>query len=433
MEQIRTINQQSNLSLQSIAGYAEEKAEAVKIINLFKNYDELKRLGVAIPKGLILSGMPGVGKTLMANVIQAEANVPFYECKLSDDYDGNIAKKVKELYKVAKENAPSIVFIDELDSLIPSYDYVSDFSQAITSALLTEIDGLSNSEGVLTIATTNKYNDLPRQLLRSGRMDKHIEFDLPDVDARTAILDLYCKDKEMLTDINTREIALKTAYFTGADLKTLINETLLQAITSGKRSVSNEDFYEQIPLIAFKGIRKDDKQKPSDVVCYHELGHFICEYVLNGIVSEVSIETIGNLKGHNRIIFMDLQTVKSYDDCKNEAITCLGGYAAEKVFVGQTFTSVSMDFKRFEATIHTMAISGMLGSEFIFGSSAYDDRQFNTSNDVKVKYFDEYLSIATKIIEDNKELIQFLFDKLLEAKRLSSDEIKEYIKEFNNR
>ena len=165
----------NNLSLQSIAGYAEEKAEAIKIINLFKNYDSLKELGVSIPKGLILSGMPGVGKTLMAKVIAAEANVPLFEYEaMEDDSQEKSITNLRDLFEKARENAPAIVFIDELDELVCSYDYMSDFTRTMLKTLLTEIDGVKNSEGILTIATTNDYYRIPMPLLRSGRMDKHI-------------------------------------------------------------------------------------------------------------------------------------------------------------------------------------------------------------------------------------------------------------------
>ena len=441
MQNINTINQTTQFSLKSIAGYSEEKEEAIKIINLFKNYESLKELGVSIPKGLILSGMPGVGKTLMAKVIAAEAGVPLYEYEaMEDETQEKGITNLKALYETARNNAPSIVFIDELDELVCSYDYMSDYSRVMLKTLLTEIDGVKNSEGVLTIATTNDYARIPIPLLRSGRMDKHIEFDLPDLDAREAILNLYASDNKLLHDVDFKEVAIKTNAFSCADLKTLINETLLQVVTSNKEFASNEDFQAVIPTILFKGIRKKDHGTSLEQVCYHELGHFICEYELNKNVSEVSIERIGKTEGHTRV-YRPGESVRilSFEQCKNQAIVALGGYAAEICFLGQAYTGNSADFAMFEETIYEMASSGMLGSKFIFSAknrnrSIMRDQQSRNDSleDIRVKCFDEYLAIANKIVEDNKDLIQFLFEKLKKSETLDAKEMREYIAEYSN-
>ena len=437
--EIKLDNNKNQLSLQSIAGYEEEKAEAIKIINLFKNYDKLKELGISIPKGLLLSGKPGVGKTLMAKVIAAEAGVPLYEYEaLEDDTQEKSIINLKNVFERARENAPSIVFIDELDELVCSNEFMSDYSRTTFKTLLTEIDGVKSSEGILTIATTNKYYTIPNQLLRSGRMDKHIQFELPNLAAREAILRLYGENNELLKHINFKEIAVRTNSFSCADLKTLINETLLQSVSNNKYNVSNKDFYNVIPTILFKGIRKKDNNKPKIQVCYHELGHFICEYKLNNIISEISVEKIGNVEGHIRPIYIE-EPIKllSFNDCKNQAIVSLGGYAAEKIFMGQAYNGSSMDFDEFEEIILEMASSGMLSTKCIFTAKAKLRSRIGSSlkdengNDVTVKCFEEYLDIASKIIEDNKLLIEFLCEKLSSTGRLAPEEIKEYIEEFD--
>ena len=317
---------------------------------------------------------------------------------------------------------------------------MSDYSRVMLKTLLTEIDGVKNSEGVLTIATTNDYIRIPIPLLRSGRMDKHIEFDLPDLDAREAILKLYASDNKLLQNIDFKEIAIKTSGLSCADLKTLINETLLQAVTSNKKAVTNEDFQTIIPTILFKGIRKKDHGTSLEQVCYHELGHFICEYELNKNVSDVSIERIGKTEGHTRV-YRPGESVRilSFEQCKNQAIVALGGYAAELCFLGQAYTGNSADFAMFEETIYEMASSGMLGSKFIFSAKNRNraimrDQQSrnDTLEDIRVKCFDEYLVIANGIIESNKELIQFLYEKLKKSETLDANEIKKYIDEFKN-
>lgn len=436
----------TNYSLDSIAGYPEEKKEAVEIINLFKHFNMYQANGVTIPKGLILSGSPGVGKTLMAKVISAESNVPFYEYEASE---GNTLRKsisnIKNIYDEARKNAPSIVFIDELDELVSSKEYISDMSRIMLKTLLTEIDGVKNSDGVLTIATTNNYRCIPESLKRSGRMDRHISFDLPNLDSREAILRLYAKDKALLKNIDFKEIAGKTAGFSGADLKTLINESLIKNVSVDCIEITNEDISNLIPTITFKGIRKDLDKPPLDNVCYHELGHFICEVVLNKIIPSISTEKIGDVEGHVSI-FEDYSydaKSQSFTECKNNAIISLGGYAAEKVFMNETYTGVSYDFSKFESTIKLMAASGMFDVKDIFNynkSSSYEyflDRTTNTQvigeDDIRVKCFNEYLEIATGIINRNKELLLVLFKKLKEEKKIDSKVAKEIIKVYKVR
>lgn len=431
--------QTNKFSLQSIAGYEEEKAEAIKIINLFKNYNSIKELGVSIPKGLILSGMPGVGKTLMAKVIAAEANVPLFEYEaMEDDTQEKSITNLRALYEKARENAPAIVFIDELDELVCSYDYMSDFTRTMLKTLLTEIDGVKNSEEILTIATTNDYYRIPMPLLRSGRMDKHIDFELPDLTAREAIIKLYSQDNKLLKNINYNEIAMRTNTFSGADLKTLVNETLLQAVASDKKEIANSDFYDVISTILFKGIRKRDHGTPVDQVCYHELGHFICEYKLNNNISEVSVERIGNVEGHIRPIYRgEPNKIFSFDECKNKAIVALGGYAAEQIFMGQAYTGNYDDFDNFDEILNVMASSGMLGTKYIFQARngrrpiSIESRK-DIGDDIRVKCFDEYLEIANNIINENKDLIEFLFDKLKKSQHIGPDEMRIFISEFNS-
>ena len=178
--------------LKDIAGYDEEKEEATKIINVLKKYKEYENLGAYIPKGLILSGNPGVGKTMLAKAIANESGVPFFEFESNEsETEAATIKSIKDLFTKAKEHAPSIIFIDELDELVVVGDFQTDYSRKTTKILLTEIDGISSSSGVIVIATTNVRPMLPPALLRSGRMDKRITMEMPDAIDREAIFKLY--------------------------------------------------------------------------------------------------------------------------------------------------------------------------------------------------------------------------------------------------
>ena len=436
-------SQQQKFTLDSIAGYKNEKNEAIKIINLFKNYETLKEMGVSIPRGLILSGQPGVGKTLMAKVIASESNVPFYEYEATeDDEPSKCIANLRKLYQEARNHAPSIVFIDELDEMIPNEDFRSDMSSVILKNLLTEIDGVNSSNGVLTIATTNYYNMIPMALKRSGRMDKHISFPLPDYNSRKAILSLYTSNNEYLKNVNIDSVTRKTQGFSGADLKTLLNETLINCISDNKKEASTKDVERTIPLIALKGIRQVTRKEPSKRVCYHEIGHFICHYALTGDPSEISVEKIGQTHGYSRSFIYrgmfeeeyeetDISTVK---DLENSAIELLGGYAAELIFMGDVSTGVTNDLNKFGSTILTMATIGTFGKNFMFissgkrMSSVYDDERIE--DDPRREYFDKYLSKATELINNNKELALYVYEKLLEKSSLDSEEVEEYINEF---
>lgn len=446
---MQTNIQSTNYTLNNIAGYSAEKQEALKIINLLKNYDKLCALGVSIPKGLILSGEPGVGKTLMAKVIAGESGVPFYELEADDDTTPvKSINRIKKLYEEARKNTPAIVFIDELDEIVTSRNFMSDSSRGMVKTLLSEIDGVKSSNGILTIATTNFYQELPNALKRSGRMDKHISFSLPDGKSREEILKLYLSNKNMVDNIDIHMLSKKTSGFSCADLKTLINETLLNVISIGKSIATTKDFIDAIPTVSFKGINKsyNSLEKPSDRVCYHELGHFICEYVLNGNVATISTEQIGGVSGHiRREFFIERETpinIQTFEELKNSAIVCIAGYQAEKIFMGETSTGCYDDFCKFDKTIQLMAWSGMLGPDYLFDTRKeylpFDemvDSSFvnNNSEDVRVTCFKEYIEIANTIINDNKVLIEFLFKELKDNRKLESEQVSELIDKFNNK
>lgn len=424
-------------SLSNIAGYEEEKKEAIKIINLLKNHQENQKMGIFIPKGLILSGRPGVGKTLMAKVIASEAGVPLYEYDLQEDDDySKLVINLKKIYEEARKNSPSIIFIDELDEIVSNVGFESDYSRIIMKNLLTELDGIKSTESVLTITTTNRYDALCPALIRSGRFDKHIEFNLPDFCSRQAILEHYAKNKKAFDNIDFKKVAAKTEKFSGADLKTLVNETLIEVVSNGRTYATEKDFLNVIPQVLFKEIRRKVDEKPSDIICYHELGHFICSYVLKNTITTISTEQIGNIFGHVRPIHPhSSEPTKSYDELKTEAIISLGGYAAEQVFLGKTYTGSESDFAKFSDVINYMAWAGMLGAKYIFECSQIYARghepKSQSLKELTVKLFEEYLEVASKVINDNKDLITYLYGFIKKNKKLDSDEVEKLIDEFN--
>lgn len=447
MENSNMLNQNQKYTLDSIAGYQNEKNEAIKIINLLKNYQTLKDMGVSIPRGLILSGNPGVGKTLFAKVISAEANVPFFEYEATeDDEPSKCIANIKKVYQLAKEHVPSIVFIDELDEILPNPDYRSDMTSSILKNLLTEIDGINSSNGVLTIATTNDYDSIPNALKRSGRMDKHIEFPLPDYVSRKSILKLYTSNNQYLKDIDINKIALKTQGFSGADLKVLLNESLINAITDSKDKVTTIDINRTIPLVGIKGIRQVIRKEPSSRVCYHEIGHFICHYALTNKPCDISVEKIGSVGGHIRtydVLGIDKddevidveESYKTKTDLERKCIETLGGYAAEEIFTGEISTGVFNDVDKFGKIIMVMANLGLLGKSYMYISEFSNRRPLFSENnriedDPRREYFDYYLNKAKELINKYKDLAIFIYSKLYEKSSLDYEEVNQYIEEF---
>ena len=209
------------ITLNHIAGYEIEKQEALKVINFLKNYEEYITQGITLPKGLLLSGNPGVGKTLLAKAIANESDANFIEFKNNDD---SIVENIRNTFSKAKQMIPSILFIDELDEIVTNtYGEITDLQKKTLQTLLTEIDGLNGSEGVIVIATCNHKSNIPEALLRSGRIEKHMTLGMPSYDARCKIFDLYMSKHQMLDSIDRELLAKKSNGLTGADINNLTN------------------------------------------------------------------------------------------------------------------------------------------------------------------------------------------------------------------
>ncbi len=435
---------EDKIYLSDIAGYEEEKAEAKKIIEVLKNHEKYEKKGAYIPKGLILSGNPGVGKTMLAKAIASESGVPFFEYESNEsETEAATIKSIKELFKKARENPPAIIFIDELDELVMTNDFTSDYSRKTTKILLTEIDGISSSDGILVIATTNHRPILPPSLMRSGRMDKRITIDMPDTIDREEIFKLYLSKNELLNDIDAHQLALKTPNFCGADIKTLVNETIIDCTSQGINKITLIDFERNIPVVRFQDIRKRNKYGPDDLTCYHEIGHFIAEYKTSGIVTSISTEKFGRITGH---ILFEEETIEfervSKNTLKKKLITMLGGLAGEEVMCSDMTTGAVDDVNKARTAISHLMNVGAFGFDklppnrasggFAADTTPTSEKRLEVTERLETELLNEAFENAKALIQSNMNLAKTLYNELKEKEKLSKREVEEILNRFNN-
>lgn len=446
-----TINEK--ICLADIAGYREEKEEAVKLIDILQNFALYKTCGASIPKGLLLCGEPGVGKTMFAKAISTEANVPLYEFDADEsENEEETIKNLKSLFKKAKETIPSIIFIDELDELVSStdsgsYGFQSDYSRKTLKTLLTEIDGISSSEGILVIATTNRKRGIPSALIRSGRLEKQITFRIPSIEDRSAIAALYLK-KAGAVGVNPNDVARKTDGFTGADIKSLINGAIIESVRK-KEGLTLKTIVSVIPTIRFGEIKKANRGGPTDSVCYHEIGHFLAQYALTGEIASISVEQYGNVAGHVAleedfpIPFAPKRDDRSAEEILDSVIVSLGGMAGEEVFLGKRYCGSRSDLSNAVESIYQVLASGALGFEYL---PSFDVDRFSGTRAVRasipndsgselrsqkyVQILNEKLETAKGFIKKWRGLGEKIFLLLKEKESLTSEELSVIVDDY---
>ena len=418
------------ITLKDIAGYETEKKEALKIINFLKNYDEYSKNGIKLPKGLLLSGNPGVGKTLLAKAIANESNARFIEFKADEE---SSVQNIRDTFALARESVPSILFIDELDEIVTCrYGEVTDQQKKTLQVLLTEIDGLTDSTGVIVIATCNDKGDIPQALIRSGRLEKHMTISMPTFEARSKIFDLYMSKHQVLDNIDREVLAKKSNGLSGADICNLTNEVLLEC-KSLNTIPTIDDFERYIPSILFKDVCKQNDGEELEFVLAHEIGHFISTYVLKNEIAAISVEKYGEISGFVSRNSKTVEFMKS-NTLIDDITILLSGLAGEKIIKGAMTTGAKSDVERANIMLENMLNVGAFGFEYAkinkktYYPEPFSEAKLKMHEDKKASILNEALDRASNIIKDNIHIYNLLVDELRIERRLSVDRISRVLK-----
>ncbi len=443
-----------------VAGADEAKQELEEIVDFLKKPQKYRKIGAKIPKGVILVGAPGTGKTLLARAVAGEAEVPFFSISGSEFVEmfvGVGASRVRDLFNKAKRNSPCIIFIDEIDAVGrhrgAGMGGGHDEREQTLNQILTEMDGFETGTNVIIIAATNRPDILDPALLRPGRFDRKVTVDMPDVQARKEILKVHARNKPIDKDVDLASIARGTPGFSGADLENLLNEAAILAARHDKKSINNKDINESIEKVALGPEKKSkiisDKEK--ELTAYHELGHAIIGHLLPGCdpIHKVSIIPRGRAGGvtWSRPIEDKSYTFKS--QFEDQLCMTLGGFAAEELFFGETTTGPYSDLKKATKLAKAMVTKfGMseLGpmalttenDEVFLGKDFGHVKEYSEKSAAKIdelarEYILKAHERAKEILEKNKKLMEKIAVDLLKLETLSEKEFAEYFTKKNHK
>ena len=441
MSEIHTESPIGKVTFEDVAGNEEAKESLKELVDFIQNPEIYSKYGARLPRGVLLYGPPGTGKTLLAKGLAGEAKVPFYPVSGSDFiqvYAGLGASRIRELFKKAKEDGKSVIFIDEIDALGKkrkgSNSNSSEEGDRTLNALLTEMSGFKGNEGIIVIAATNRIDTLDEALLRPGRFDRQIEIGLPDVNARYSILKLHSKNKPLSPEVDLKKLATETVYFSGAKLENLMNESAIIAARNKDKNINNNHI-DKAYYKVLVGDEKKDRDSISledrEITAYHEAGHALIAKKINknNRVSKVSI--IPSTKGMGGFS-LNIPKDKMYQtklDITNNIKIALGGRAAEEIIFGKDniTTGASSDLQK--ATEMVLALLGSYGMDEEVGLINYDIvLNSNLNTDISLmerarEILDKFYQDTMEILVENKIYLEGIAEALLEKESLKENEI----------
>ena len=446
------LEKNSKTHFSDVAGMDEEKEEVKELVDFLKTPKKFADMGAKIPRGVLLVGPPGTGKTLLARAVAGEANVPFYSISGSEFVEmfvGVGAGRVRDMFKKAKQTAPCIIFIDEIDAVGrqrgTGMGGGHDEREQTLNQLLVEMDGFSGNEGIIVLAATNRADVLDPALLRPGRFDRQIQVANPDKRARSQILKVHARNKRFTPDVNFDNIAQRTPGFSGAELSNVLNEAALLAVRQGHDLITMADIDEAVDRVMGGPAKKSRKytEKERRLVAYHEAGHALIGLTLEDAnkVQKVTIVPRGQAGGYNLMTPKEETYFQTKSQLKATISGYMGGRVAEEVFFGDVSSGAHNDIEQ-ATRIARMMVTELGMSELgpiqydsengqVFLGRDYTQRSNTHSGqiayeiDVQVrKIIDECYQEATNIVEQHKEKLICIAEALLEHETISGEDIE---------
>ena len=437
-----------------VAGVDEAKEELVEVVDFLKTPKKYTDIGGKIPKGVLLVGDPGTGKTLLARAVAGEAGVPFFSISGSDFVEmfvGVGASRVRDLFKQAREKAPCIIFIDEIDALAKSRANgfsSNDEREQTLNQLLVEMDGFDNEKGLIVLAATNRVDVLDPAILRPGRFDRQVPVEKPDVKGREEILRIHAKNVKLDSDVDFESIAHGTTGFAGADLANVVNEAALLAVRNGRKKVTMEDFNDAIDKVSIGLKKKSRKENKKEIrlVSVHETGHalvaaFTPEHEpVNKITVVPRSHGVGGFTQYREEEEKFIMTRK---DMMNEVDSLLGGRAAEQIILGDISTGASNDIARATDIIKRMITDFGMSDKYknvtlgkgVLGNRGGDPSLVREFSEQTQNYVDEEIArimeeryeYVLKLLGKHKDLIDYIANRLMEVETIDGKEFYEIV------
>lgn len=441
------------VTFNDVAGAEEAKEELKEVVDFLKNPHKFLSIGARIPKGVLLLGSPGVGKTLLARAVAGEANVPFFNISGSEFVEmfvGVGASRVRDLFKKAKKHSPAIVFMDEIDAVGrqrgAGLGGSHDEREQTLNQILVEMDGFEQDTNVIVIAATNRPDVLDPALLRPGRFDRQIVIDMPDIGEREKILTVHAKGKPLTDDVNLREVAVRTPGFSGADLANLINEAAILTARQNKKIIGMEEMIESIEKVMLGPERRSHilTEEEKKVTAYHEGGHALVAAALPHAhhVHKVSVISRGRAAGYTVKLPVEERKLMTMSEMTEDLAVALGGYVAEKMVFGELTTGASNDLQ--QATKLARKLVMIYGMSDKIGPVAFGDKsetvflgkeigeQKNYSEEVAAKidqeitgFINQAYKRAEEVLTKHKDKLDEIADILIEQETIEREQFED--------
>jgi len=452
---LRISSSKERVTFKDVAGLEEAKQELREVVEFLKNPKKFLDLGAKIPRGVLLMGPPGSGKTLLARAVAGEANVPFFHisgAEFVELFVGVGASRVRDAFATAKRAAPSILFIDEIDAVGrergAGLGGGHDEREQTLNQILVEMDGFDRDTNVIVMAATNRPDILDPALLRPGRFDRRVVLDLPDLKEREEILKIHCRDKVLGKDVFLRRIAERTPGFSGADLANLVNEAAILAARRNKKEINQAEFLESIEKVILGPERKSRviSEKEKQIIAYHESGHALVAHYLPDAdpVQKVSIIARGQAGGYTLKMPTEDRRLQTKKQFLAELAILMAGYMAEKIYLGDVSTGAANDLKEASELARKLVMrfgmSDKLGpltfgktEELIFlGREITAEKNYSEKTaeliDAEVERFiQNAIKQAEKIIKDHKNQMELLVKTLLEKEVIEKEEFEKLL------